>query len=189
MKKCWIIFLLPVLLISAITFVNAPEVDITNGLIHARIYLPGAENGYYRGSRFDWSGVIPELTCNGHSYYGQWFPKYDPRLHDAIMGPVEDFLPVGFNDAKPGESFLKIGIGILERPDTSAYSIVPPYEILNGGKWNAKTSPGKVEFLHTLNDTAYSYIYKKTVELIKGKPALVLSHTFKNTGKKMIETT
>ena len=105
--------------------------------------FPMLNNGYYRGSRFDWSGVIPELTCNGHSYYGQWNPKYAPRIHDAIMGPVEDFLPVGFDEAKPGESFLKIGIGILQRPDTSAYSIVPPYEILNGGNWKVKTKPGK----------------------------------------------
>lgn len=188
LKKFWIIFLLPFLFINATTFVNPPEAEITNGLIHARIYLPDPDNGYYRGSRFDWSGVIPDLEYNGHTYYGQWFPKYDPRIHDAIMGPVEDFLPVGFNEAKPGESFLKIGIGILERPDTSSYSIVPPYEILNGGKWKVKIKSDKVEFIHTLNDTAYSYVYKKTIELIKGKPGMVLSHYFKNTGKKVIET-
>jgi len=189
MKKICIIFILSFLFISATTFVNPPEVEITNGLVHARIYLPDADNGYYRGSIFDWSGVIPDLTCNGHSYYGQWNPNYAPRIHDAIMGPVEDFLPVGFTEAKPGESFLKIGIGILERPDTAAYSIVPPYEILNGGKWEVKTNPASVEFLHTLNDTAYSYVYKKTIELIKGKTEMIISHTLKNTGKKIIETT
>ena len=188
-KKNRIIFLIPLLFISATTFVNPPEAEITNGLIHARIYLPDADNGYYRGSRFDWSGVISKLMCDGHSYYGQWNPEYAPTIHDAIMGPVEDFLPVGFNEAKPGESFLKIGIGILERPDTSPYSIVPPYEILNGGKWEVKTSQASVEFQHTLNDTAYSYVYKKTIELIKNKPEMVLSHTLKNTGKKNIETT
>ena len=189
LKKIRIIFLIPLLFISATTFVNPPEAEITNGLIHARIYLPDADKGYYRGSRFDWSGVIPKLTCDGHSYYGQWNPDYAPRIHDAIMGPVEDFLPVGFNEAKPGEGFLKIGIGILERPDTSAYSIVPPYEILSGGKWEVKTNQASVEFQHTLNDTAYSYVYKKTIELIKDKPEMVLSHTLTNTGKKIIETT
>jgi hypothetical protein len=189
LKRYLAIFLLPVFLISATTFVDPPEVSITNGFIHARLYLPDADNGYYRGSRFDWSGVIPELTCNGHSYYGQWNPDYGPRVHDAIMGPVEDFLPVGFNEAKPGGSFLKIGIGILQRPDTSVYSIVPPYEILNGGKWEVKTNEVSVEFQHTLSDTAYSYVYKKTIELIKDKPEMILSHTFKNTGKKTIETT
>lgn len=187
-KPLVIIFTLWVFTISATTFVKPPEVEITNGLIYTRLYLPDPENGYYRGSRFDWSGVIADLEFKGHSYYGQWFSKYDPRMHDAIMGPVEDFLPIGFNEAKPGESFLKIGIGILVRPDTSKYSIVPPYEILNPGKWKVKTKSNWVEFLHNLNDTSYAYEYKKTIELIKRKPEMVISHTLKNTGKKIIET-
>ncbi len=174
--------------ISATTFVKPPEAEITNGLIHARLYLPDPGNGYYRGSRFDWSGVIADLEFKGHTYYGQWFSKYDPRMHDAIMGPVEDFYPVGFDEAKPGESFLKIGIGILARPDTSLYSIVPPYEILNPGKWKVKTKSDRVEFLHTLNDSLYAYEYKKTIVLVKGKSEMFISHTLKNTGKKAIET-
>ena len=52
-----------------------------------------------------------------------------------------------------------------------------------------RLSQASVEFQHTLNDTTYSYVYKKNIELIKGKPEMVLSHTFKNTGKKTIETT
>lgn len=187
-KSRFIIFILPVLAISFITFVNPPEAEITNGLIKARLYLPDPSNGYYRGSRFDWSGIIADLEYDGHIYYGQWFPKYDPRLHDAIMGPVEDFYPIGFKEAGPGETYLKIGIGILVRPDTSKYSIVPPYEIINPGKWKVKTKPARVEFLHTLNDTSYSYVYKKMIKLEKGKPAMVISHTLKNTGKKTIET-
>jgi hypothetical protein len=187
-KKFWIIVVIALLFFSATTFLNPPETEITNGTIHARIYLPDPDNGYYRGSRFDWSGIIPDLAYNGHTYYGQWFPKYDPRIHDAIMGPVEDFLPVGFNEAKPGGGFLKIGIGILERPDTSSYSIVPPYEILNGGKWKVKIKSDQVEFIHTLSDTFYAYEYRKTIKLIKGKPEMVISHSLKNMGKKLIET-
>ncbi|MEO8567597.1 MAG: hypothetical protein ABI419_00630 [Ginsengibacter sp.] len=183
-----LILVLPVLAIGATTFINPPEAEITNGIIHARLYLPDPDNGYYRGSRFDWSGVIPDLEYDGHTYYGQWFPRYDPRMHDAIMGPVEDFYPIGFAEANPGESYLKIGIGILIRPDTSRYSIVPPYEIVNPGKWNVKTKSNKVEFLHILNDTSYSYAYKKTIELIKRKPGMVISHILKNTGTKIIET-
>ncbi len=188
LTKSVIISALSVLAIGATTFVNPPEAKITNGLIHARLYLPDNNDGYYRGSRFDWSGVIPDLEYDGHTYYGQWFPKYDPRLHDAIMGPVEDFYPIGFNEAKPGETYLKIGIGILVRPDTAKYSIVPPYEIVNAGTWKIKTKSNKVEFTQTLDDTSYSYVYKKTVALVKRKPGMAISHTLKNTGKKIIET-
>ena len=181
-------FLLGFLATGATTFVDPPQAEISNGLIHARLYLPDSVNGYYRGSRFDWSGVIPDLEFAGHHYFGQWFPRYDPRLHDAIMGPVEDFAPIGFDEAKPGESFLKIGIGIMVRPDTSRYSIVPPYEILNSGTWKVKTSKRRVDFEQILTDEDYSYKYQKSVELLKGKAAMTITHTLKNTGAKMIET-
>ena len=40
-----------------------------------------------------------------------------------------------------------------------------------------------------MRDTAgYAYLYKKTVRLTKGKPQLVLEHSLKNTGTKVIET-
>jgi len=76
-----------------------PKASISNGLITAQLYLPNAVNGYYRGTRFDWAGQIPDLRYKGHSYFGQWFEKYDPMSHDAIMGPVEAFDPVGYDEA------------------------------------------------------------------------------------------
>jgi hypothetical protein len=59
--------------------------------VDAVVFLPDAENGYYKASRFDWSGQVPCLTYKGHSYFGEWFAKYDPMIHDAITGPVEDW--------------------------------------------------------------------------------------------------
>ncbi|MEP7251691.1 MAG: hypothetical protein ABI683_04900 [Ginsengibacter sp.] len=188
-KKYIISFcLIAFLATGATTFINPPQAEISNGLIHARLYLTDSVNGYYRGSRFDWSGVIPDLEFAGHNYFGQWFQRYDPRLHDAIMGPVEDFAPIGFDEAKPGESFLNIGIGIMVRPDTSRYSIVPPYEILNSGIWKVKTAKRRVDFEQTLTDKDYSYKYQKSVELLRGKAAMTITHTLKNTGAKTIET-
>jgi len=165
-----------------------PQAKISNGIIKARLYLPDAEKGYYRASRFDWSGVMPELEYKSHSYFGQWFEKYSPTIHDAIMGPVEDFLPVGYAEAKTGDPFLKIGIGIVTKPEEPKYSIVTPYKLINGGEWKVKTKKSEVEFTQTLNDKSYSYEYKKTVELINGKPEMVLSHSLKNNGTKNIET-
>src|SRR6476469_3678787 len=62
-----------------------PSVQISSSSVTAKILLPDAERGYYRGTRFDWSGVIKSLKAKDHEYFGQWFPKYDPKLHDAIM--------------------------------------------------------------------------------------------------------
>ncbi len=39
--------------------VDFPSAKISNGLIAAELYLPDASRGYYQGTRFDWSGVMP----------------------------------------------------------------------------------------------------------------------------------
>ena len=57
------------ILLSSIFFIDsipANESDflraeISNGLITAKIYLPDANNGYYRSTRFDWLGAIYSL--------------------------------------------------------------------------------------------------------------------------------
>ena len=52
---------------------EVPQANISNGLINATIYLPDQQKGYYRATRFDWSGIIPVLEHDGHSYFGKWF--------------------------------------------------------------------------------------------------------------------
>lgn len=166
-----------------------PQTEITNGDITAKLYLPDASTGYYRGTRFDWSGVIPSLTYKGHNYFGQWNPEYDPKLHDAIMGPVEEFTVLDFDETKVGTEFLKIGVGTLVKPDDKKYSFARNYEIKNPGKWTVKKEKDQVKFSHEITDAAgYSYQYSKTAKLTKGKPELVLEHSLKNTGQKAIET-
>ena len=165
------------------------ETEITNGLITAKLYLPDIESGYYRGSRFDWSGVMPELKYEGHDYFGQWFRDYDPKIHDAICGPVEEFSPIGYEQAPVGGEFIRIGIGGLRKPDETAFQRFGYYDFANPGKWTVKKSKDQVVFTHQLRDVAgYSYHYQKTVRLIKGKPQMILEHTLKNTGTKTIET-
>jgi hypothetical protein len=165
-----------------------PQAQISNGLIDITLYLPDTLNGYYRGARFDWSGVIPVLQFSGHSYFGQWFEKYDPHIHDAIMGPVNDFYPLGFDEGKQGDPFVKIGIGVFSKPDDKPYSISKQYKLVNPGLWKVNRKRDQVKFTHILNDAGYSYEYTKTVSLEKNKPVMVLTHTIKNLGKKTIET-
>lgn len=170
-----------------------PQAEISNGLVHAKLYLPNADHGYYRGSRFDWSGVVARLDYAGHNYFGVWFPKYEPTLHDAITGPVEEFRSedgaLGFGAAKPGEMFVKIGVGILKKPDDRPYDFARNYPIVSSGVWIVRPYPDRVEFVQELKGVdGYSYIYRKTLRLTKGKPELVLQHSLKNTGKRTIET-
>ncbi len=186
MKKLF--YVVSGLIITAMPILKFPEADISNGIIHAKIYLPDAKEGYYRGTRFDWSGNIPQLEYNGHNYFGQWFTKYSPEIHDAIMGPVEEFTPLDYMETKPGDSFLKIGVGTLTKPDERAYSFSRLYVVVNPGRWTIVKQSSEVRFVHVLKDKEYSYEYEKNIRLVKDKPEMIISHLLKNTGNKTIET-
>src|SRR5262249_21662095 len=51
------------------------------------------------------------------------------------------------------------------------------------GKWTVKKHADSVEFIQELPDrgSGYSYVYRKVVRLIKGKPEMVIEHSLKNT--------
>ena len=165
---------------------EVPKVHISNGTITCEIYPPDTENGYYRGTRFDWAGVIPSLEYKNHTYFGKWFEKYEPTIHDAIMGPVEAFDPIGYGSAKPGETFVKIGVGILERQDTTDYHFSRSYKILDKGLWNFERKNDEVRFSQQLIEGEYPYTYHKLIKLKDNK--LIIEHTLTNDGNNAIET-
>jgi hypothetical protein len=203
MKKILVLTLLmvPTALLCAADF---PTSEITNGQIQALVYLPDAKNGYYRATRFDWSGVLYSLRYKGHEYYGPWFQKTDPTVHDfvyqgpeivaspctAIIGPVDEFAPLGWEQAKAGGIFVKIGVGVLRKPDESKYDNYRLYEIVDSGKWMTQKGRESIEFTQEVTDSSsgYGYIYRKAVRLVNGRPEMVLEHSLTNTGTRAIRT-
>src|SRR5215470_5730440 len=149
---------------GALPAADYPTAEIGNGQIRAKLYLPDAKNGYYRATRFDWSGYITSLEYKGHNYYGPWYQKIDPNVYDfgyegadvtshlctAGQGPLEEYQTngraLGFDEAKPGGTFIKIGVGVLRRPDDSNYDHSKLYEIVDSGKWSVKKNRDSVEF-------------------------------------------
>jgi hypothetical protein len=187
---------------------STPEAEIADGPLRARLHLPDANAGFYRGTRFDWSGVISSLEYAGHNYYPQWFQRSDPSVADfiyagtdivagpctAITGPAEEFgtqgKGLGFDEAKPGGTFIKIGVGVLRRPDDKTYSPFRLYPIADAGQWQILRKPDAVEFKHTVGDrsTGYAYEYRKTVTLLGEGAQMVLDHGLRNTGSRRIQT-
>lgn len=175
------------LLVHSLGFAqDVPKAQISNEEISAEIFLPDADSGYYRGSRFDWSGVVPKLTYKGHDYFGKWFETYDPKIHDAIMGPVEAFDPLGYENAKVGGMFTKIGIGVLEKYESADYHFSNPYEIVDHGNWIVDKKVDEIVFIHDLKAGDYPYVYQKVIRLKKNK--MIIDHKLTNTGDKTVDT-
>lgn len=192
---------------------EAPFADISSAQIKARVWLPDVEKGFYQGTRFDWSGSVPDLSYAGHTYFGQWFVSYDPGVRDvawdasangylagkasADVGPVEEFTgpgdsAPGYDEAQPGDTFLKIGVGALRKPlhgDDGKYDHYFPYEIAEHGKWKVRTFPDRVEFVQTIAERhGYGYEYTKILRLSQGTAEMQIEHKLKNTGSKILES-
>lgn len=181
-----------------------PAAELSNGPIRAKVSLPDAASGFYRGTRFDWSGVVSSLRYQGHEFYSQWFHRTDPKVHDfiydgpdivagpctAITGPVDEFGQVGWEQARPGGTFLKIGVGVLRKPAEGGYDAFHLYEIADGGRWTVTPRGDSIEFLQSVLDASsgYGYEYRKAVRLSPGKPEMALEHRLKNTGRRAIRT-
>ena len=185
-----------------------PSTLIVNGGLQAKVYLPDAAQGFYRGTRFDWAGAFASLEYKGHEYYGPFFERFDPTVSDVVIGdpikaginsassgPVEEFVSgpdgtaLGYNEAKAGESFCKIGVGSLRKIDDAPYSSYVIYPILNGGKRSQNGGPDWIEFTQELEcGSGYGYTYTKTLRIQKNEPVMTIEHRLVNTGKKAIET-
>lgn len=194
--------------IAAQTYPGAyPQTKLSNGVLDATIYLPDAEKGFYRGTRFDWAGVIGALEYKGHSYFGPFFEKFNLSVPDVVIGDpveagvnsaasgaVEEFIGadgavLGYAEAKPGEAFCKIGVGSLRKPDNASYSSYTNYAILNGGKRTVRSGREWIEFTQQVDcGSGYGYTYAKTIRLLKNEPEMTIEHRLVNTGEKPIET-
>lgn len=188
--------------------IKTPAVTISNDQIAAKIYLPDAQKGFYKGVRFDGAGMIGSLTYKGHDFYVPWFGGMSPSVRDfvfqdgkaiagpntAATGPVEEFNAeggaLGYAEAKPGGVFVKIGVGVLRRLDDAAYAPFRQYPLVDAGKRSNVVKPDYVEFTHEVADpgTGYAYHYVKTVRLLKDQPVMLLEHVLRNAGSKTITT-
>ena len=169
-----------------------PMHTLKKGDLTVTIYLPDAEKGYYRGTRFDWSGLVGQVTYKGHTFFGPWKATHDPAYAEDADAIAEEFGingPPSFSEAKAGEPFIKIGVGVLERPDDKAYDFMHPYKIVTPGKWEIAHYEGAIEFIQDLEGPrGWSYRYIKRIGLNAQGTGFTVMHQLENSGKKAIET-
>jgi hypothetical protein len=169
------------------------EGSLSGGFLKARFYLPDSQKGYYRGTRFDWSGLISRVDFGSHTFFCEFKEQqHDPFNHDDICGTAEEFgitSPPSYDQAAAGEPFLKIGIGVLERPDSAPYSFARRYKIRQPGEWKILKERGRMQFTQNLvRPKGWGYEYTKTIELAGDAPILRITRRLKNTGTETIDT-
>jgi hypothetical protein len=158
--------------------------------VRLTIDLPDATAGYYRGPRFDWSGIVATAEVGGHTAFGYWKSTHDSANHDDVPGTAEEFghdEPLGYAAAPVGGTFVKIGVGELVKPAEPKYRFSHIYSIVKPGTWQVTAGERAVEFRQDLSHSSgYGYRYTKRVELAPG--GFVIRRTLANTGARPIDT-
>ena len=141
----------------------------------------------YRNPRFDWTGKIVSImfkknrvttienkTINNDLFYGKGL--YNEFGIDS---------PLGFNEAKNGDWFHKIGIGLLKK-DHNQYKFDNPYKI-KPATFSVSKKLNTI-LIKCISDciNGYSYVLTKQIELFNC--TLKINYSLKNTGKKKIVT-
>jgi hypothetical protein len=166
-------------------------VRITNGIVSMEVALPHHSEGYYRGARFDWSGLICSLEYDGHTYIAPPFAYHDPLDSSCAVGTCEEFracrpgVPdlLGYPEAVVGEGFLKIGVGIEEKPVEPCYNFGANYNILTFGTWDIVTADNSITFKQSLSlNEHHGYTYEKNITLLPNSAGFIIAHGLTNNG-------
>ncbi|MBC8138080.1 MAG: hypothetical protein H8F28_19540 [Fibrella sp.] len=175
--------------------------DTKRGLIRVRISLPDMRAGRYQGTRFAATPMIARVEWAGHVFFGEWNTgASEPLSHDAnALGTAEEFDidgPATFAPAPARGIFIKLGVGLLRRPDDgAAYQFHRRYDLVKPAHTRVRQGKRFVETLQFLSadlggsdGRGYGYLYRYRIDLLSGKPAIRLTRTLTNTGLLRIET-
>ncbi len=173
--------------------VEYPQTTLTNGAMEMLVYLPDAETGYYRGSRFEWSGLIQQIKYAGHTYFGDWKSAHNPTHHDDVNGTASEFgmfSPLGYDDARARQNFVKIGIGELRRINNDNYKFHQNYPVVNAFDWTVNSDTGSIEFIQESPDfKGWKYRFTKRIQLADDSaPKFSIDHKLENLGENPIDT-
>ena len=148
-----------------------------------------APGSAYHRTRFDWTGFITQVRLDGtHTFC---VPEdFDPNKGSGGIGLCSEFgieKTIGFEEAQPGETFLKPGIGLLTRPDDAPYNFFRDYPIATPFEIKVEESPSQVRFeVEPADCRGYALRQSRTVSVEHNY--LTIANTLENTGSRAIHT-
>jgi hypothetical protein len=162
------------------------SISIRSDQLAVEIARPGK---VYQGKRFDWSGFITQVTLDGtHTFCVP--ESYQPGQGTGGIGLCNEFgidMPLGYTDAKPGELFPKLGIGLLQREEEPAYNFFKPYTLVTPFPMQIQEEENRAVFLVEPVETR-GYAAKLTKTLSVSGKTLQIAYHLENTGSQPLKT-
>ena len=152
--------------------------------LEVEIAAPGS---VYRGTRFDWSAFITQVTLDGRHTF--CVPEsYEPGQGTGGIGLCNEFnndQPLGYDSAKAGEAFPKLGVGLLKRPDGADYNFFRPYEIVQPFPIHIEAAPAQARYVQEpLDCRGIALRLVKTLAVTGSQ--LTIAYELENVGKEAV---
>lgn len=141
----------------------------------------------YVSPRFDWTGKIVDIKFKNIQLAGieDCDTQNENQIGKGLYNEFGIYTALGFEEAKIGDWFHKIGVGLLKKSHPT-YAFDHDYEI-KPAKFQMKTANKSVLITCTAPASkGYSYELQKEI-FIEGS-GFSISYRLKNTGSKPIET-
>ncbi len=148
---------------------------------------PEAREKYYDGVRFTPVAAIISAKLNGREFLFHT-SKHDPKLDVAGLFSEFDLVtePPGFADARQGEAFLKLGVGLLQK-STEKYQFYTQYAVDHLAKTTATWKEDSAIFEQTC-DQKDGYGYRLETVVKVNDNGLSVDWKLANTGQLEIKT-
>lgn len=161
------------------------RITLQNDRLKVEIGRPGA---LYEGPRFDWTGMIAQVTLDGvHTFCAR---QDDGLSKLAGIGLCNEFglsKPVGYEESEIGGNFPKIGVGLLIRDSAKPYFAGNPYGIQRPDIITMHLDDNAVQFISDgIECNGYATTLVKTISLLE--QSVNVHYRLYNKGDKPIDT-
>lgn len=169
---------------------------LQKGATRAWVMDPADPQRYNRGLRFSPLAAVLQVEHQGSSYL--YAPAEHDPLHDHAGlaaefdlcvpgGPASD-LPPGYANAKVGEGFLKVGVGVLRR-DAKTYNLFQQPEVLALAETRVEWQEDRAEFQQLCQDLgARGYGYELTAAVTVQEGRVSVEWSLRNIGAQPFTT-
>jgi hypothetical protein len=174
--------------------VHAGSRVLMAGDLVAEVMEPDDPQRYNRGVRFTPLAAVLGVRMAGHEFL------FNPVEHNAIDDHAglasefdlvtpddpDDWMPPGYLEAKAGEGFVKIGVGVLQKQD-DRYSLFQQPQIIERAHTQVIWKADAAEFHQTCSGTN-GYAYELSAKVAVRSDHVKVDWTLLNTGKKPFTT-
>lgn len=157
------------------------DIILNNGVLEVRVAEPGKE---YRRSRYDWNGMILQVTLQGRHTF---FP--DAQVEDmggrGLFDVFEFKNTDHYDQTELADRFPLIGVGLLKKEDPQPFCFFREYDVLPFQRsWQ---QDGQSLIFYTYPLISQGIAVRQEKKLTLNGNSLTVSHYINNVGNKRIE--